>query len=91
MRELALKHVVDGLDDTLLKCRILAPGPPVCNLCQAGLAEVLINILVVALVCREEGKQILDAATLEGTGQMVHRLLREKSPENCRDKIDRYI
>lgn len=82
-----VKHAFQLRDDRLLEGRILALGPPFGDLRQACLAEVLIKRLVVAFGFREECEQVLDAAALEGAGEVLHGLRAQVGAEDERDGV----
>ena len=66
--------LLELLNDAILEGRVLALRPPLCDLRQAGLAEVLIERLVVTLIRREKEEEVLDAASLERACEVLHRL-----------------
>lgn len=86
-----LEHLPERLDDPLLEGRVLALRPPFRHLREARLAEMRVEYLIVALVWREEQRQILDPAAPQGTGEVVHGLIREVGTEDRRDGVERNI
>lgn len=52
---------------------------------------MFVNELVLALVGREERKQVSDPAFSNGGGQVVNGLLRQEGAEDDGDDVDRNI
>ena len=80
--------LLDHLDNFIPNDRVLAFGPPVCDLRQACLAEVLVEHRRLALVGREEREQILDTTLAEGASEMIHAVVGEIGAEDGRQYAD---
>lgn len=91
MRVIGAQRLLDSLRDSLLERSVLLLSPPLCNLGQAGLTEMFVNELVLALVGREERKQVSDPAFSNGGGQVVNGLLRQEGAEDDGDDVNRNI
>jgi hypothetical protein len=85
---IAIRHVLELLDDAFLNDGGLFLGPPLGDLRETFLLEVRLQNRAVALVGREEEEKVLDASTFEGSGEMVHGLVDKVSAEDERDDAD---
>lgn len=71
----ALDHLREFLGNIVLHESVLLLRPPLSDLRETLLSEVLFQSLRVALVGREEEQEIFDSSTLERSGEIIHGLL----------------
>jgi hypothetical protein len=88
---LILRSLLHILRNGVFDDSVLFLCPPISQLGKILVPEVLLKALCVALVGREEDKQIPDPTSLESTREMINSLIREISAEDASDGFDRDI
>jgi len=86
-----VEHLVHILNDVVLNDRVLLLSPPLGDLREALLAEVLVENPVIPPVGRKEREEVLDGAALESRGEVIHGLLSEVGAEDHRQHSDSEI
>jgi len=62
--------------ETIFDHCILLLCPPVSDLWQVRLPEMIVEIFTISLIGREEGEQVFDATSFQRRGKVVYTLIR---------------